>query len=143
MERDCLTLSFVKQNSLSILWREDHINVCKAFTLAPSFSGQPQSVVTDTGPSIAVSGADFEKSSESVHGTLEQNSTSTVTIAPGRKLTFTSKVEKKYLSVPFTIEVTTSTKKILKGSGTWIGGAYLNTSSKSDASSLDGEDTEE
>ena len=111
--------------------------------MVSSFSGQPYGIVTDTGPSIAVSGADVQKSSESVHGTLEQNSTSTVSIAPGRKLTFTSKVEKKYLSVPFTIEVTTSTKKILKGSGTWIGGAYLNTSNNSDASSLDGEDTKE
>ena len=68
-----------------------------------------------------------------------QNATdsSAFTVSPGRKTIVTVKMVERKWSVPFTIEFTTANKKVLKGSGTWIGCASIDTSTDVKTESLD------
>ena len=102
--------------------------------------GAPVQCLGDNGVEVQVFGAEscgsVENGGESDSG--KSSSTTSITVAPGQKAIVTVSTVEKQVSVPFTIEVETALKRILKGSGTWTGCHTFNSSTHVETKSLDG-----
>ena len=119
-----------------VLWR---FNLTGEFELS-FLTGAPAQCVVDDHSVLKVIQSNVPRSidSDDLAPIRNAKTSSSLTVGPGRKTTVTVTVVENKVSVPFTIEVTTASKKVLKGSGVWVGCATVDSSTDINTESLDG-----
>jgi len=102
--------------------------------------GVPALCKVDDGVQLKVVHCESLRSIISDEASVTGNATSSsgLTVSPGRKMIVTVNIVERKRSVPFTMEVTTTDKKILKGSGMWYGCATMDSATDIKSVALDG-----